>query len=207
MNQALILLVAWRVADQPNDFLHDVLKSKYFPDSSVWRPKPNVPKLAFWSSIIKVLSILKTHSFYQITQGNISIWSTPWCQDWTHIYDALIIQPAGFVYPVTVKDMWLPNQQAWNDQLIDMLFQQPMAEKIKQTSLIRSLDNDILCWKLSPSGKCNTKSGVPCVSSENAGTWRTSAKTCSTGNTSNFKTNLEEQANAPEGSNLWMEIS
>jgi hypothetical protein len=128
VNQALILMAAWRIAEQPNNFLHEVLKSKYFPDSSIWRPKPNVPKSAFWSSIIKVLPILKTHSFYQITQGNISIWSTPWCQDWTHIYAALIIQPAGFVYPATVKDLWIPNQQAWNDQLIDMLFQQPMAE-------------------------------------------------------------------------------
>jgi hypothetical protein len=33
-----------------------------------------------------------------------------------------------------------------------------MAEKIKQTTIICSSDNDILCWKLTPSGKCNTKS-------------------------------------------------
>jgi hypothetical protein len=81
MNQALILMAAWRIADHPNDFLHAILKSKYFPDSSIWRPKPNTPKSAFWSSVIKVLPILKAHSFYQISQGNISIWSTPWCED------------------------------------------------------------------------------------------------------------------------------
>jgi hypothetical protein len=33
----------------------------------------------------------------------------------THIYDALIIQPANFVYPSVVKDLWIPNQLAWND--------------------------------------------------------------------------------------------
>jgi hypothetical protein len=81
MNQALILTAAWRIAEQPNSFLHGVLKSKYFPDSSIWRPNPSVPKSAFWSSIIKILPILKVHSFYQITEGNISIWSTPWCQN------------------------------------------------------------------------------------------------------------------------------
>jgi hypothetical protein len=47
MNQALILMAAWRIANQPNDFLHSVLKSKYFPDSSIWRPNTNVPKSAF----------------------------------------------------------------------------------------------------------------------------------------------------------------
>jgi hypothetical protein len=122
MNQALILMAAWRIADHPNDFLHAILKSKYFPDSSIWRPIPNTPKSAFWSSVIKVLPILKAHSFYQISQGNISIWSTPWCEDWTRIYDALLIQPPDFVYPATVRDLWTPNQQAWNVQLIDMLF-------------------------------------------------------------------------------------
>jgi hypothetical protein len=32
MNQALILMAAWRIADQPNELLHVVLKSKYFLD-------------------------------------------------------------------------------------------------------------------------------------------------------------------------------
>jgi hypothetical protein len=51
VNLGLILMAAWRIANQPNDFLHAVLKSKYFPDSSIWRPKPNTPNSAFWASI------------------------------------------------------------------------------------------------------------------------------------------------------------
>jgi hypothetical protein len=35
MNQALILTAAWRIAEKPDNFLHAVLKSKYFPDSSI----------------------------------------------------------------------------------------------------------------------------------------------------------------------------
>jgi hypothetical protein len=82
MNQGLILMAAWRIAQEPNEFLHTILKSKYFPDSSIWRPKPNVPRSAFWASIMKILPILKTHCSYQITQGHISIWNSPWCQNW-----------------------------------------------------------------------------------------------------------------------------
>lgn len=105
VNQSLILMAAWRIAENPDDLLHKVRKSKYFPDSSIWRPKPNSPKSAFWASVLKILPILKAHSFYQITQGNISIRSTPWCPSWTSIYDNLNIQHAGFIYPAMVRDL------------------------------------------------------------------------------------------------------
>jgi hypothetical protein len=158
VNQGLILMAAWRIADQPNSFLHATLKSKYFPESSIWRPNLNAPKSAFWASILKILPILKTHSFYQISVGHLSVWSTPWCEGWTHVYESLIIQPDNSSYPAQVKDLWIPGQQAWNTQLIDQLFQNPLANNIKRTPIICSQENDILCWKLTPSGKCNSKS-------------------------------------------------
>ena len=111
VNQSLILMAAWRIAQNPNDNLHKVLQSKYFPDSSIWRPKPNAPKSAFWASILKILPILKAHSFYQLTEGNLSIWSSPWCSSWASIYDDLIIQQPGFVYPALVKELWLPDHK------------------------------------------------------------------------------------------------
>ena len=150
MNQALILMAAWRITDQPSNFLHAFLKSKYFPDSSIWRPNSNAPKSAFWASILKILPILKAHSFYQITEGNISIWSTPWFKNWNNIYDNLIIQPAGFSYPAQVKDLWQPNGKVWNDQLIDALFQAPMAADIKSTPIILAQEMDILCGNSRP---------------------------------------------------------
>jgi hypothetical protein len=122
MNQGLLLMTAWRLADNKDSFLYSVLKSKYFADSSIWRPNVNTPKSAFWSSILKILPIIKDHAFYQISTGNISIWSTPWCEQWNNIYDALIIQDNNFVYPAQVKDLWIENRKKWNANLIDKLF-------------------------------------------------------------------------------------
>jgi hypothetical protein len=133
-----MVMEAWRLADQPDNFLHLVLKSKYFPDSSIWRPNSNIPKSAFWASILRILPILKAHSFYQITMGQISVWSTPWCHNWTQIYDSLIIQPSNYTYPSQIRDLWIPGHKCWDVQLIDNLFQEHMAEAIKNTLIIRS---------------------------------------------------------------------
>ncbi|XBI00206.1 hypothetical protein VPH35_129330 [Triticum aestivum] len=105
MNRGLVLSAAWRIAENPDCFLSRVLKSKYFPDSSIWRASSKVPKSAFWSSILKIRHLLYSNSFYQLIEGDSSIWSTPWCPVWESIYDHLIIQPGHFIYPSQVKDL------------------------------------------------------------------------------------------------------
>ncbi|XP_071685316.1 uncharacterized protein [Lolium perenne] len=54
INQGLILSAAWRLANEPHSQLAQILKAKYHPDTSIWRAKPNKPKSAFWSAILKV---------------------------------------------------------------------------------------------------------------------------------------------------------
>ena len=129
-----------------------------FPDSSIWRASANIPKSAFWSSILKVMPLLKSHAFIQISQGNSSIWSTPWCAAWEGIYDHLIIQHSNYIYPAKISDIWLPGQKTWNVRLINDLFEQPTASTILATHIVYDDCRDSLCWDLTPSGKCSSKS-------------------------------------------------
>ena len=76
MNQGLILASAGDLLILPTH-ISLVLKSKYFSDTSIWTATSSPPKSAFWSSILRMLPKLKAHWLYHITQGNISIWSTP----------------------------------------------------------------------------------------------------------------------------------
>lgn len=80
MNQSLILLAAWRLAKEPHSQLALILKEKYHHDTSIWRAKPDKPKSAFWIAILKVKPLLTSAAFYQIFDGNRSIWNTPGSQ-------------------------------------------------------------------------------------------------------------------------------
>jgi hypothetical protein len=104
------------------------------------------------------MPLLAKHSFYQITNGSISIRSTPWCANWQHIYDHLVIQESGFIYPLVVHDLWNPHQKKWNEDLIYTFFDQHIESIITNTPIIQSNEEDMLCWDLSPLGKCTTKS-------------------------------------------------
>ena len=145
INKSLILAASWRLAKEPSSHLYHVLQAKYFPITTIWKATVAPPKSAFWASILKMLPKLKDHAFYQLTKGNISLWSMPWCPFWNSINDFLIPQQAGFIYPSLVRDLWLPGQKNWNHQLIFSLFQQPLASHIINIHIIKNNNEDLLC--------------------------------------------------------------
>lgn len=157
VNQGLILTAAWRLAKEPQSQLALILKAKYHHDTSIWRAKSDKPKSAFWAAILKVNPLLTSAAFYQIIDGSSSIWSTPWFHGWETIYENLTIRTPPFVYPAVVKDLWLPNQKAWNAELVISLFSSQTANAILQTPIINSDGWDTLVWKLTPAGDCTSK--------------------------------------------------
>jgi hypothetical protein len=158
MNQGLILLAAWRLAKEPQSHLALILKAKYHHDTSIWRAKLNKTKSAFWAAILKVRPLLISTAFYQLFDGSSSIWSSPWFWEWQTIYDNLNIQTPPFIYPAMVKDLWVPNQKAWNVNLVRSLFTSHTANAILQTRIVNSTGQDTLVWKFIPTGECTTKS-------------------------------------------------
>ena len=131
---------------------------KYHSETSIWRAKQNIPKSAFWSAILKVRPLLISSSFYQIVDGSSSIWSSPWFSQWQTIYDNLILQQTPYVYPAFVKDLWIPNQKTWNVKLVNSLFTPQTANAILQTPIVNAPGQDILVWKLTPTGDFSSKS-------------------------------------------------
>ena len=150
--------MAWRLAKEPHSQIAQILKAKYHHETSIWRAKPNKPKSAFWSAILKVKPLLIPATLCQIVDGTSSIWSSPWFAGWETVYDNLILQQQPFMYPAQVKDLWIPGQKTWNSDLVNSLFSPTTANEILETPIINANDHDTLVWKLTPAGNFSPKS-------------------------------------------------
>ena len=165
MNKSMVAMMAWRVIKSPNSLVTKVLKAKYFHNSSIWKVNGNVPKSAFWSSILKVLPFISKASHTQIANGNTCIWTSPWCNDWDNIYDHL--KPnLGIPCPKVVSDLWKPNCKSWDEDKINNFFDDNFKRNILQTPIINANMDDTLCWIHTPNAECTTKSAYKALMQE-----------------------------------------
>jgi hypothetical protein len=54
INKSLLIHTAWNVITQENPFLSNVLKAKYYTNSSFWNNTTSGPRSVFWSSVLQV---------------------------------------------------------------------------------------------------------------------------------------------------------
>lgn len=73
VNKSLILNSAWRLITNPHEQMAQILKGKYFPNSSFWEASKNISKSVYWSSVLKIRKVLKHSVSWQLGEGNISI--------------------------------------------------------------------------------------------------------------------------------------
>jgi hypothetical protein len=130
VNRSLIIHATYNIANNKNPLLTSVLKAKYFHKSSFWTANNYGPRSMFWSSVMQVIKDLYTNSVLQLHAGNSSIWSTPWCPVWESIHDDLLLPVTTTPLPSSASDLWIPNTQNWNLQLLTNTFDNAAVQAI-----------------------------------------------------------------------------
>ena len=156
VNKSLLLNAAWKVATGKNEFLSDILKAKYHPNTSFWKAGNSQCKSVFWSSIMSVKDTLIKNCSIQIHKGNSSIWSSPWCSIWEEIHDHIKLPLMIPRLPSYVSDLWEPNKN-WNKELISNIFDTSASTEISNITVVHSDKNDIVIWTPSNKGECTAK--------------------------------------------------
>jgi hypothetical protein len=107
INKSLLIHTAWNIVTDKNPFLSNILKAKYYPNSSFWTSPTSGPKSVFWSSVLQVKHHLSENSILQIHAGNSSIWSSPWMTFWSTIHDHILLPVTNTPLPAKISDLWL----------------------------------------------------------------------------------------------------
>jgi hypothetical protein len=158
INKSLLIQTAWNIVTDKNPFLSNILKAKYYPNSSFWTNPTSGPKSVFWSSVLQIKHHLSEHSIIQIHAGNSSIWSSPWMSSWSTIHDHILLSVTNSPLPAKISDLWLQGTTDWNQDLLSTTFSQQMVKQITNTPIVQSQQNDILRWQPAPNGLCTSKS-------------------------------------------------
>jgi hypothetical protein len=158
INKSLLINTAWNVITDKNSFLSNILKAKYYPNSSFWTATSAGPRSVFWSPVLQIKPLLEENSIIQIHAGNSSIWSTPWMPSWSTIHDDILFPITNSPLPAKIPDLWLQDIRTWNQDLLSTTFSQQAVQLITNTPIVQSPDPDILRWKSSPNGQCSSQS-------------------------------------------------
>jgi len=157
VNKSLLLNAAWKIATGKNQFLSDILKAKYYPNSSFWLAGNHSTKSAFWASITSIKNTLVNNCVIQVHKGNSSIWSTPWCDIWNEIYNHLNLPVTINNLPSRIADLWDSHNLSWNNDIINLIFDRQAAISINKVKHVPSNENDRIIWKPANNGYCSAK--------------------------------------------------
>lgn len=125
----------------PQEQIAQILKGKYFPNSSFWDAPKNISKSVYWSSVLNIRKVLRHSVTWQLGEGNISTWNQPWCDLNEDIYNFIKTNPMPSQLPVKVADLW--NNEKERDNLkLNSQFEEEAVQKILQIPLMQDTSSE-----------------------------------------------------------------
>jgi len=119
-NMAMLARQAWRLLTSPDTLCGQVLKAKYFPNTTILQCTAREGISYSWRSILQGLQLLKQGLIWRIGNGNnTNIWADPW------IPRGCIrkpITPRGSSLLTKVLELIDPSTGDWDEQLVTDTF-------------------------------------------------------------------------------------
>jgi len=156
-NDAMLAKQVWRLLQAPDSLVYRLLKSKYFPDSSIMTADLGANPSFTWRSLHGVRWVIEMGSRWLVGNGeSIKAWESRWLPrpvsfrpiHWSH----------GAEVDISVADLIDFDQGCWKSQMVRELFLPMDADLILRLPLCRSWPMDKITWHFSPAGIFTVKS-------------------------------------------------
>jgi len=154
-NLAMLARQAWRLLMDTNNLCAQVLKAKYFPNSSILQCKARGGISYSWRSILKGVQLLKKGIIWRIGSGTDTyIWKDPWIP---RGYTRRPITPKGSSLLIRVSELIDPATGTWDELLIRDTFWPEDAEVILTIPTNEDF-KDMPAWHFDSKGIFSVKS-------------------------------------------------
>ena len=156
-NDAMLAKQVWRLLQAPESLVYRMLKSKYFPDSSILKADLGVNPSFTWRSLHGVMWVIEMGSRWIVGNGErIKVWHSRWLP---RPFSFMPIQwNQGADADIRVADLIDNDRGCWKTQLVRQLFLPMDADQILRLPLCRSWPMDKIIWHFTPSGTFSVKS-------------------------------------------------
>ncbi|OVA15155.1 Reverse transcriptase zinc-binding domain [Macleaya cordata] len=150
--------MAWRLLTKKESLWVQVIAAKYLKDDNFWSHSVKNTASSSWNSIMAVRGHLKKGCCRIVGDGSlINIWMNPWIPTIPG-FRVSFNQQGPYPHLEKVKDLFIPNELAWNRELILRIFSPFEAQCILNISLPQESTEDKMVWTLTPTGQFTTKS-------------------------------------------------
>jgi ribonuclease HI len=183
-NKALLAKQWWRMVQEPDSLVGQILRAKYFPRVSFQEAKLGSRPSYAWRSLMAARELFLDGLCWRIGNGtSVSIWHDKWlpCPSTFKVQSPCRELPEDAL----VSDLMDPSTGEWNKMLLGRIFWAEEAEVIGNLPLSRYRHPDKLVWRATKSGMFTVRSayhlekerrvlqyGAGSTDAEQTGLWR-----------------------------------
>jgi hypothetical protein len=155
-NKALLAKQCWRLIQYPHSLVSQILKAKYFPNSSLLESEIGKRPFYIWRSFMAAKDIFSHGIIWRIGDGkSIKVWEDNWLPNIGSLsfHSGLVLSSDA-----KVSDLIDVSVKGWNCVLIDKSFSAYVANIIKNIHLCPSLLPNKIIWNDTSNGMFSVKS-------------------------------------------------
>ncbi|XP_021715945.1 uncharacterized protein LOC110683843 [Chenopodium quinoa] len=156
-NWALLGKQAWRLVLKPGTLIEQVLKGRYYPNSTFMEANLGVNSSYTWRGIAEARWVVRRGMRWRIEDGeSVRVWADLWLPGTqTH----RVLSPRGnFDSELKVSELIVSNTGCWKVDAVSQTFLPFEVERVLSIPISKRLPCDVLCWDLEKKGSYSVKS-------------------------------------------------
>ncbi|CAL5385637.1 unnamed protein product [Camellia sinensis] len=156
-NRAMLAKQVWWLLKRPESLAAQLLKSRYFPNSSVLDASLGCNPSLTWRSIHGSRSLLQFGLRWRIGDGQrAQVWGDQWIP--RPLSFRLVVPPTDLLLDALVSTLIDRDRGCWNEEIITSSFSPIDVPTILAIPLYRNWPEDTLVWHYSKNGIFSVKS-------------------------------------------------